>query len=194
MTSKVQPYTPPTPPQTPLRVGVWGAQGRTGQEVCDELHRQGQEVLTLPREPGPQSRSCDVVISVVGPTQPSGRVAADTARLLESLNPGTRLVVVSGAMVGHPKAHCRGIYAWSERWLPQSIRETLADRRRQEEWVRQSSAVWTVVRPPRLTDGPQTRLLRAGECTPIGTQDSISRGDLARFLVSASQTRGTTAR
>jgi len=47
-----------------------------------------------------------------------------------------------------------------------------------------SVSKWTIARPPRLTNGPLTRAYKAGDDEiPAGTRLTISRADLAHFLL-----------
>jgi putative NADH-flavin reductase len=64
---------------------------------------------------------------------------------------------------------------------------TLAGRVRrqgtQEAIVAASHLDWTIVRPARLTNGPATGRLRAQARLPVTIRDSISRADVAQFVV-----------
>ncbi|MEU0399946.1 NAD(P)H-binding protein [Streptomyces sp. NPDC006197] len=57
---------------------------------------------------------------------------------------------------------------------------------RLESFVRSPAAdgtVWTVVRPPMPTDGPLTRAYRTAENAPLVRPKSLSRADLAHYLL-----------
>ncbi len=58
-----------------------------------------------------------------------------------------------------------------------------ADRWQQETAVQNSHLEWTVIKPPRLTDGPAGRPVRAGLHARVGLTSRISRADLAQFFV-----------
>lgn len=64
------------------------------------------------------------------------------------------------------------------------MRSMFADKRRQEEVVRNSGLVWTIVRPANLTDGPQTNDYSAAEALELDASSTISRADVASFMVS----------
>jgi len=53
----------------------------------------------------------------------------------------------------------------------------------QEQLVRESGLEWTLVKPPRLTDGRARGRVVAGIDLQIGLSSSIRRADLAAFLV-----------
>jgi uncharacterized protein YbjT (DUF2867 family) len=64
-----------------------------------------------------------------------------------------------------------------------------ADRAKQEQRVAASGLDWTVVKPPRLTNGPKRDHVQAGESLMIGAMSSISRADLSRFILNEIEAR-----
>jgi putative NADH-flavin reductase len=95
-----------------------------------------------------------------------------------------RLLCVTGAMVGAAPSRSRALsltaalYRW---WRPPMAR----DREGQEEAVAASALDWTLVKPPRLTDGDPTGRVVAGPDVRVGLLSSISRADLAAFMLDA---------
>jgi uncharacterized protein YbjT (DUF2867 family) len=63
------------------------------------------------------------------------------------------------------------------------LRNVYADKDRQEEIIRQSNLDWTLVRPMVLTDKPATGQVRAVVDLAGIHGGSVSRGDVARFVV-----------
>jgi putative NADH-flavin reductase len=61
-------------------------------------------------------------------------------------------------------------------------RDVLQDAERHAELVRESGLDWTLVRPPRLDDGPRERTYRTG-ILKLGPAESISRADVADFML-----------
>jgi putative NADH-flavin reductase len=61
-------------------------------------------------------------------------------------------------------------------------RHVLEDAERHAEIVRGSDLEWTLVRPPRLTDGPKKGEYRTGYLQ-LGGTNTISRADLAAFML-----------
>jgi putative NADH-flavin reductase len=57
------------------------------------------------------------------------------------------------------------------------------DKDQMETLVRYRALAWTIVRPTRLTDEPATGHYRTGEHLPLGLSPSISRADVADFLL-----------
>ena len=52
-----------------------------------------------------------------------------------------------------------------------------------ESYVEKSDLDWTIVRPPRLTDGPRRGNYRAGDRIPLDILSGISRADVAEFML-----------
>jgi uncharacterized protein YbjT (DUF2867 family) len=63
------------------------------------------------------------------------------------------------------------------------LRHELADKQRQEQLVRASDRLWTIVRPSRLTDGAGTPGYRVGAQLRYADRASTARRDLAHFVV-----------
>jgi putative NADH-flavin reductase len=64
------------------------------------------------------------------------------------------------------------------------LRNVAVDSRYAEAAVRRSGLDWTVVRPPRLTNGaPLGRYVVAADRLPSEAKGSVDRADVARFLV-----------
>jgi putative NADH-flavin reductase len=72
---------------------------------------------------------------------------------------------------------------WLEKVLLRTLfRNLFADLPAQEQLIEESGLNWTIVRPARLTNGPQTGVYRCGEHIYIHPFTSISRADVADFL------------
>jgi putative NADH-flavin reductase len=65
------------------------------------------------------------------------------------------------------------------------LAELYADMRRMEDIVRETSIDWTFVRPARIVDEPPTGVYRAVDGSNPEGGASVSRVDLARFVVRA---------
>jgi hypothetical protein len=59
----------------------------------------------------------------------------------------------------------------------------LEDGERHARIVEGSDVAYTLVRPPRLTDGPATGRIDHGLMLKVGPTSSISRADLATFIL-----------
>jgi uncharacterized protein YbjT (DUF2867 family) len=187
-------------------VAVVGSAGRTGRRVVARLLARGDAVRGLQRRaeasPAPgftpiagdaldphavaeTLAGASLVYVLLGPSPGSppdvcSRATALVIDVMEARGPA-RLVCQTGAMIGHPRARLAWMYRAMEATFP-SLRAQLEERRTQERLVRESGLAFTIVRPPRLTDGPAGEV-HAGEDLPIGMFSSVSREALARFLV-----------
>jgi putative NADH-flavin reductase len=57
------------------------------------------------------------------------------------------------------------------------------DREQQEMLIEASGLDWTIVKPPRLSDGPGRGRYRSGEDLGVGAFSHISRADLSAFIL-----------
>jgi uncharacterized protein YbjT (DUF2867 family) len=62
-------------------------------------------------------------------------------------------------------------------------RDILSDAERHAELLRASGLDWTLVRPPRLTQGPRQGRYRHAPALKLGPGSSLSRADLAEFML-----------
>ena len=73
---------------------------------------------------------------------------------------------------------------WPEKLLLRTLFKNLfADLPVQEKLIKESGLDWTIVRPARLTNGPKTGECRSGEYIYVHPFTSISRADVAGFLL-----------
>ncbi|MGB7859674.1 MAG: NAD(P)-binding oxidoreductase [Acidimicrobiia bacterium] len=187
------------------RVGVVGASGGTGRLVVERVEAAGNAVRALVRDSAKAPfrdqpnvevvvgdvldvdlsaflSGCDAVISCLG--SPIGNVdsvaSEGTRRLAESMQATgvDRIVFVSSDGTGD-----------SRKELPLSLRigawftrRYLADKELAERALRESSLNWTIVRPSRLTDGPESG--RVATSREGRVRSEVSREDLATFLLS----------
>ncbi|SDS49478.1 Putative NADH-flavin reductase [Mucilaginibacter mallensis] len=63
------------------------------------------------------------------------------------------------------------------------LRNMYADLRVMEKIVRESGIDWTIIRPPQLTDSPETGKYRTAIDGPLRKGLKISRADVAHFMV-----------
>ncbi|HEX5746787.1 MAG TPA: NAD(P)H-binding protein [Archangium sp.] len=121
----------------------------------------------------------------LGPTRPEDPpfCAALTRHIVEEMKRlgVRRLLCITGAMVGDSPGRSVFFQGMADMFR-RSAPEQAADRAEQERLVMESGLDWTVVKPPRLTEGRARGKVRAGASEPVGMLSSISRADLARFL------------
>jgi len=188
-----------------VRVAVLGATGATGRLLVDELVRRGDTVVALTRSPersGPGALTwvrgdardqdalgalvsgADAVVSALGPRRGDDTLHREVAPLLVAAmrEAGVRRFVgVSGAGIDVPgdrkSVRDRVISALVQRLGGPAVRDKALER---ETWA-DSGLDWTLVRAPRLVDGPPTgRIEHSADRSPRRT--SITRADLAAFL------------
>jgi putative NADH-flavin reductase len=141
----------------------------------------------------------DAVLSCLGPRskQEAGIASLGTSAIVRAMQATVvrRLVVVSAAPVGtvpspgrpHPPKHDPGDEFFMRHVLSPLVKAGFgwhyADLANMEDIVRDSGLDWTVVRPPRLTNGPLTGSYRTayGRNLPRGLL--VSRADVAHVML-----------
>ncbi|EWM65010.1 MULTISPECIES: NAD(P)-dependent oxidoreductase [unclassified Micromonospora] len=167
-----------------MNIALIGGTGRTNRLVLDVLTDRGHRVTVLVRDPGRLGRAaddadarvirgdvrdvealrrlvdgCDVVISALGPTDKEADLHTDAARALVDVmrDAGVnRFVGISGAGVDVPgdrKSRRDKVISWLINKLGGPL---VADKPAELAVWRASALDWTLVRLPRLTDGPAT--------------------------------------
>jgi putative NADH-flavin reductase len=199
-----------------MKLLVLGATGATGLEIVGQAIEHGHSVTAFVRSPERLKRfrdritvkqgdllnraeleqvikGHDAVLSGFGPRVPISKADANLlqrfAVTLTSAMPQagvSRIVVESVAFLFKdsiiPPAYLLG------RLLFPSI---VSDASAMEEIFRKSGLDWTIVRPPELTDKPSTGKyrVREGHLPPFGF--SISRADVADFMIKAVENRSS---
>ena len=189
-------------------VGVMGASGRTGRLVVDEALRKNFRVRALVRKLGaldiPSSNleivvgdpadghvlldfcaGLDALVCTIGARRnaPSRICSVATQHAIHAMQVHhvSRLVVVSGAMIGHPRLGL--FYRTLARFAVDEAE--MEDRRTQERMVQNSGLEWTLLRPTRLRDGDASKHVLTNNDVHVRMLDSVSRSDLARVCVRA---------
>lgn len=98
-----------------------------------------------------------------------------------------RLVVITGIGAGESRGHGGPLYDWVI--FPLMLKRVYDDKDVQEQIIKQSGLDWTIVRPGLLTNGPETGRYRALLDPAQWRADSISRADVADFLVKEAMER-----
>jgi len=199
----------------PSRILVVGATGGTGREVVLQALAAGHDVTAfartatrlpiehpklravdgaLPQDAALLSNTMvgqDVVISTLG----RGRSFA-SHHLIEQSVPavltamrahGVRRVIFTSAIgVGDAVRDIPFLPAIFARTL---LRGIYADKIVGERIVRESGLEWTIVQPAGLTNGARTGRYRAAERLPLSGLPTISRADVAHFLLAQVEDR-----
>lgn len=192
-----------------MKVVVLGATGATGVEIVNRALEAGHSVTAFVRSPekllkrfgnrievvkgnlmDPAElkhvlRGHDAVLSGFGPRDPSRNGDRDlvtrfTSALTRSMkDSGVRRVVVESVAFLFKDALLPPAYFLGRLLFPGIVKDWAA-----AESVLQASALeWTIVRPPRLTDKPRSGNYRFLEGHLPKFAFSISRADVADFMV-----------
>jgi putative NADH-flavin reductase len=191
------------------RICIFGASGATGLALTQQAVARGHDVTAFVRSEAAKEKlpsgvtvvvgslldrgdvartvtGADAVLCAIGPrpASPEPFCAAATRNIIEAMiaQGVRRLVCLTGAMIGdYPHL------SWFMRRMRNSYQKqqpALArDRAEQEQFVAASGLNWTVVKPARLTNGAARGRIRSGEALKVGAFSSISRADLARFML-----------
>jgi putative NADH-flavin reductase len=192
-----------------VKVLIVGATGGLGMEMLRRAPERGHEATALARDPStvqgqderlravrgdvldPASvesavRGQDAVLSALGtpnPRKPSTLLSEGTKNLVDAMkrNGVERLVCVTILGTGDSgRRHGRLFYKLFV--LGYFVKPMLEDKERQEVVIRQSGLEWTIVRPPRYTDEPESGNYRV--ITDSGGRiGKIGRKDLAGFML-----------
>ena len=191
-----------------MRLLIFGASGPLGRAITTAALAAGHQVTAFVRTPGrlgshPGLREVagdvldaqavaeavpghDAVISALGHGRPSPAghdLHPGTAHIIAAMKAAgvSRLIWISSHGVGDARGHSG--FLFEHIFVPWQLRAEFADKERQEALVTASDLDWTIIRPARLTNGPATGRLRAQPRLPVTIRDSISRADLAQFLL-----------
>ena len=192
---------------TDRTIAVIGATGRTGRPLVQDLLDRGATVRVLVRDPSKLGnlvdrvavvtgastdpaaltelvQGADTVVSALGPTNRESTLQTDTARALLPVISAAgvrRFVGVSGAGIDIPGDQ-KGTRDKIISFMIQKLGGAVAKDKATEYQVFAGSDIdWTLVRPPRLTDGPATGKIQHDAHRP-GKSTSITRADLANFV------------
>jgi len=192
-----------------MQLTIFGATGRTGQPLVQQALDAGHAVTAFARTPakldGTHDRlhivqgdvidpepvhtaidGADAVLSALGHTSNTSddMQTVGTRHIIDAMQAHgvRRLVSLAGAAVRHP----RDTPSWGDRLVIGLMRlfaaTMLEDARQHVEVIRATDLDWTIVRPPRLTNGPHTGTYQTGYLQ-MGPMASISRADVADFML-----------
>lgn len=193
-----------------MRICVLGATGRTGREVVAQAQAAGHEVTALVRDPAklaPGLRGVQVVPGDATDPQAVDRAVAGQEGVISALGPrgaregglleravpavvaamqrhgARRYVAVSGAGMVVPGERRAPADRLAAVLMQVAARPLVEDKRAELQALQGSDLEWVLVRPPRLTEGPRTGDYRVGIGLALGARATISRADLADFLL-----------
>jgi len=188
---------------------IFGAAGRTGQELVKQALLQGYKVTAFVRNPAKlqvqhedlsviqgdvinagliQSALAgnDVVISTLGAASPfklDQSVTTGITNIVKAMEGAgvKRLIYMSAINVKESRSSAGPLIRIL---APVLLRTENAGHEAREQIIRQSKLDWTLVRAGGLTNGPHTAIYRSGEnIRAKGIAASISRADIADYLL-----------
>lgn len=191
------------------KILVLGATGGTGRLIVSQAVARGYDVTVLVRSAEKAGdlkgaklivgdardekvlrqalKGRDAVVSALGtPASPFREVTllSTATRALVSamkLEHVSRLVCITGMGAGNSVGH--GGFVFDNLIFPLLLRKVYADKDRQEAIVRDSGLDWVLVRPSVLNDKPGRDTIRALTDLSDFHGGSISREDVARFVL-----------
>jgi putative NADH-flavin reductase len=197
-----------------MQLTIFGASGQTGRHLVEQALHAGHHLTAVVRDPArlpirhdrlqvvtadvvdpaaiqPAVAGADAVASALGPRsyrQASSILSAGTASILQAMRAtGTsRLVVVSAAPVASDDHGTTLPYRLLVGPLLRALlRRAYADMASMEQTTTRSGTDWTILRPPRLTNGPRTGTWRQAKDTNLRRGYRISRADLAEAILAS---------
>jgi putative NADH-flavin reductase len=197
-----------------MKLAVFGATGGIGRQLVTQALDQGLRVIAFVRDarrlpvehsaltvitvPGltdpalltPAVKGTDAVLSAVGPRgRKDGPVTSSSIRTILGAMDSVgvkRIIAVSAVPVGPvPKGESivnRGLVL---PLLRRVLRDNYADLALMEAQLQASNAAWTVIRPPRLIDGPLTGNYRTALGGNVAGGSKVSRAHVAQAMLAA---------
>lgn len=188
---------------------IFGASGATGRQLVEQAFAQGHGVTAFVRDParlplshpdltlvrgdvldaGAVERAVagqDAVLVALGAPSPVRRYPALTEGLRHVVGAMERAAVRRLVYLSFIGAHesRRGGGFFIEHIASRLLRPTIADHEDNEALIRRSGLDWTIIHPPKLTNGRRTGTYRHGEAIQARSPfPTISRADLGDFML-----------
>lgn len=194
---------------TQPKILVLGATGGTGRLIVSQAVARGYDVTVLARSAEKADnlkgaklivgdardetalrealRGRDAVVSALGTSASPFRevtlLSTATRALVRAMKVEqvSRLICITGIGAGDSAGH--GGFLFDHLIFPLLLRKVYADKNRQEAIVRDSGLDWVVVRPSVLNDKPGRGTIRALTDLSDFRGGTISRGDVAKFVL-----------
>jgi putative NADH-flavin reductase len=190
-----------------MKVIVFGANGGIGHHVVEQALQAGHQVTAVARRPesialqhpqlvvqrgdvldpaslAPLLAGQEAVVSALGARSrgPTVVYSDGVGNLLRAMPPaGVRRLLCISASGLDPGPLFQRLVARPLLWA--LLRNMYSDLVCMEERVRASAVDWTIIRPPRLTDGPRTGHYVASRNAHLPNAWVISRADLADYII-----------
>jgi len=185
-----------------MKLLILGAAGRTGRLLVDQALAAGHTVTAFVHSAGDQipnvttivgdARSAadlekalhgqDAVISTLGSSKPGDRmIASSTAALIDAAQKqNVKRVIMMSSFLATPNFQPNLIVRLALKVMGSIVRDINSG----EDQLRKSGLDYTIVYATRLTNDPLNPHYRVvSETEKVGATDSISRADVAEFLL-----------
>ena len=196
--------------ETGMRIAVFGATGRTGQQLLIQARERGLRVSALVRRPEKLGElrdhvvtvegtvtdpsaveravsGCDAVLSVLGRRRDSSPYLLTTASasIIAAMRKegARRLVILTDTGVEDPNDRPTLIHRMLRIVFSRVNKKLARDSTAAAQVTADIGADWTLVRSPILTDGPRTGKYKVGALAR-GMPFRVSRADVAEFMLS----------
>jgi putative NADH-flavin reductase len=191
-----------------MKLVVFGATGKTGQEIVKQSLAQGDEVTAFVRDPakitvehdnlrivtgdifdltrvtqavqGQDAAICALGTSALGKTTVRSQGTANIITAMKG-NSVDRLVVVTAMGVGESWSTLSFV---NKLFFATLLRSARQDHENQEIIVKESGLDWTIIRPSGLTEEPLTASYAIGE-NILAKTSRIARADVAHVIIKA---------
>lgn len=196
-----------------MHVAVFGASGRTGRPLVEQALRAGHTVSALVRDPsklGLSHENLRIVRGDISDPERISEVIQGQDAVLIALGPGPqsppemltqgirqivaamqqkgvrRVVAMSGAGIDVPGDRKRLSDKLISRLVRLLNRRDVLAKEEQYHLFRESDLEWTLVRPPRLAEGPRTGTYHV-DAHRLEGRPMLNRADVADFMVREAQ-------
>jgi len=191
-----------------MRITIFGASGATGRELVSQARAAGHDVSVFARSVAGVARQdirvCqgdivdaaavraalenqDAVLSALGapsPFQPYPAFLDGIRNIVTGLEAAGPRRFLYLSFVGVPESRHQFGFVGQHLIAPWVLRQATEGHRLNEEIIRASPIDWTIVRAPKLTDGPRTSAYRMGEdLKSRGFVPTIARADVAEAML-----------
>jgi putative NADH-flavin reductase len=188
-----------------MNLAIFGATGGTGRQLVAQALEEGHTVTALVRTPAAFPMQHEQLTLIQGDVRDAASVEAAVAgqnAILSALGTNQRGPVsvctdgIQGILLAMARAQVRRLLVVSAYGTAESrhrnlynfllwafLKEKMLDKEQMEDLIRHSDVDWTIIRPPRLTDGPRTQRYRSGLDLRLHSTSYISRADVAACML-----------
>lgn len=192
-----------------MNIIIFGASGLTGHELVKQALQQGHHVTAFVRTPAKLDikhnnlfifkgnvfdykavedavRGNDAVLCALGASTPFKRdpiLVEGVRNIIDAMKQSGAQRLIYLSFIGVRESR-KGLGFFINYFLVPLLKNVIIDHEEKEKLIKESHVNWTIVRPPKLTNGKHTGIYRFGEhVQPNSLILFISRADLADFML-----------